>query len=152
MSIGKNIAVYRKNKGLTQGELGELLGVSNQAVSKWESEVSMPDVMLLPEIAKVLGVALDDIYELKENKHAVLEGDDRIVVVDVEGKGAKVKCNVPLDALKAIMGMLDDEGDSIGELFKNFGDDFTGTIVDIADSNSNSKVVVSVEHHENKNL
>ena len=40
MSIGKNIARLRKEMGLTQGELGEKIGVSNQAVSKWESEIS----------------------------------------------------------------------------------------------------------------
>lgn len=40
MSIGKNIAFLRKEKGMTQTELGDLLGVSNQAVSKWESDVS----------------------------------------------------------------------------------------------------------------
>ena len=150
MSIGKNLAVYRKNKGLTQGELGEMLGVTNQAVSKWESEVSMPDVMLLPEIAKVLGVTVDELYTLKESKPAVLEGDDRILVVDVESDGAKVKCNVPLDALKGITGMLGDDGDSIGNLFKNLGNDFTGTIVDVEDDDD--KVVVSVERYENKNL
>ncbi len=62
MSIGKNIAKYRKAKGLTQEELGAKLGVTNQAVSKWESEVSMPDVMLLPEIANALNITLDDLY------------------------------------------------------------------------------------------
>ncbi len=40
MSIGKNIAKYRKTRGLTQEELGTLLGVTNQAVSKWESDHS----------------------------------------------------------------------------------------------------------------
>lgn len=62
MSIGKNIAKYRKAKNLTQEELGIKLGVTNQAVSKWESEVSMPDVMLLPKITDALGVSLDDLY------------------------------------------------------------------------------------------
>ncbi len=66
MSIGKNIAAFRKDKGLTQTELGELLGVSNQAVSKWESEINMPDVMLLPEIAKALGVTLNQLYDIPE--------------------------------------------------------------------------------------
>lgn len=66
MSIGKNIAKYRKAKGLTQEELGAKLGVTNQAVSKWESEVSLPDVMLLPEITKVLGITLDDLYANKK--------------------------------------------------------------------------------------
>ena len=40
MSIGKNIAKYRKAAGMTQEELGTSLGVTNQAVSKWESEIS----------------------------------------------------------------------------------------------------------------
>lgn len=62
MSIGKNLAKYRKAKRLTQEELGEKLGVTNQAVSKWESEASMPDVMLLPEIATALNITLDDLY------------------------------------------------------------------------------------------
>ena len=55
MSIGENIAKYRKVKGLTQEQLGELLGVTNQAVSKWESAVSMPDIMLLPRISNAQG-------------------------------------------------------------------------------------------------
>ena len=62
MSIGKNIAKFRKSKGLTQEALGEMLGVTNQAVSKWESEVSMPDIMLLPQIAAALGITLDDLF------------------------------------------------------------------------------------------
>ena len=62
MSIGKNIAKYRKALGLTQEELGVKLGVTNQAVSKWESGVSMPDIMLLPEIAAALDISLEDIY------------------------------------------------------------------------------------------
>lgn len=62
MSIGKNIAKYRKAAGLTQEELGAKLGVTNQAVSKWESQVSMPDVMLLPEIANSLGVTIYQLY------------------------------------------------------------------------------------------
>lgn len=77
MSIGKNIAKYRKEKGLTQEELGAKLGVTNQAVSKWESEVSMPDVMLLPEIANALNVTLDDLYSIaKEPEKISCSADD----------------------------------------------------------------------------
>lgn len=63
MSIGKNIARRRKLIGLTQEELGGRLGITNQAVSKWESEVSMPDIMLLPQIADVLGCTLEEIMD-----------------------------------------------------------------------------------------
>lgn len=77
MSIGKNIAKYRKMLNLTQEELGVKLGVTNQAVSKWESEVSMPDVMLLPRIASVLGVTLEDIYGItKEPEKISVSADD----------------------------------------------------------------------------
>ncbi len=67
MSIGRNIAKFRKAKDLTQTEFGDLLGVSNQAVSKWEMEINMPDVMLLPEIAKVLGITLNQLYDIPED-------------------------------------------------------------------------------------
>lgn len=77
MSIGKNIAKYRKAKRLTQEELGEKLGVTNQAVSKWESEASMPDVMLLPEIATALNITLDDLYGIaKEPEKISCSADD----------------------------------------------------------------------------
>ena len=61
MSIGKNIAKFRQDKGLTQEALGRQIGVSNQAVSKWESDTTMPDVMLLPKIAEQLGVSLEEL-------------------------------------------------------------------------------------------
>lgn len=77
MSIGKNIAKYRKAKGFTQEELGAKLGVTNQAVSKWESEVSMPDIMLLPQIATVLNITLDDLYGIvKEPEKVSVSADD----------------------------------------------------------------------------
>ena len=66
MSIGKNIAKYRKANGLTQEELGAKIGVTNQSVSKWESEVSMPDVMLLPEIANALNITLENLYGIEK--------------------------------------------------------------------------------------
>ena len=77
MSIGKNIAKYRKAKGLTQEELGAMIGITNQSVSKWESEVSMPDIMLLPEIANALNITLDDLYGIaKEPEKVSVSADD----------------------------------------------------------------------------
>ena len=62
MSIGENIACLRKQKGWTQAELGEKLGVSNQAVSKWELGITMPDVMLLPTLADIFGCYIDELF------------------------------------------------------------------------------------------
>ena len=62
MFIGENIARLRKEKGWTQAELGEKLGVSNQAVSKWESGMTMPDIMLLPTLADMFGIYIDELF------------------------------------------------------------------------------------------
>ena len=71
MSIGKNIARLRKEKGLTQRELGEMLGVSNQAVSKWESEITSPDVSVFPSLADVFECSIDEIFEYIPKKERV---------------------------------------------------------------------------------
>jgi len=67
MSIGKNIAALRKAKGYTQEQLGDMLGVSNQAVSKWEGEATAPDIMLLPRLADALGTTLNGLYGLADD-------------------------------------------------------------------------------------
>ncbi|MBQ3099601.1 MAG: helix-turn-helix transcriptional regulator [Clostridia bacterium] len=76
MSISENIAKYRKAKGYTQEKLGELLGVTNQAVSKWELGVSMPDVMLLPKITEALGITFNDLYGIESNEQQYVKADD----------------------------------------------------------------------------
>ncbi len=57
--IGEQIAVLRKSKGITQNELGKRLGVSFQAVSKWERSETLPDISILPDLAKVLETTVD---------------------------------------------------------------------------------------------
>lgn len=78
MSISENIAKYRKLKGYTQEQLGEMFGITNQAVSKWESAVSMPDVMLLPKIADALGITLNDLYGIADEPNAQKNRNERI--------------------------------------------------------------------------
>ena len=65
--VGKQIALLRKNKKLTQSELGERIGVSFQAVSKWERGETLPDVTLLPDLAKILETTIDFILLGGEN-------------------------------------------------------------------------------------
>ncbi len=61
--IGLKIAHYRKRCGLTQEKLAKRVGVTSQAVSKWEQQLSCPDIMLLPELAKIFGVTIDELFE-----------------------------------------------------------------------------------------
>ncbi len=65
LKIGEKIAKYRKLKGYTQEQLGELVGVSGQAVSKWENG-GVPDTYLLPTISKVLGVSIDALFGVEK--------------------------------------------------------------------------------------
>ena len=62
LTLGKQIAYYRKEWGLTQEVLANRLGVTNQAVSKWESGQSCPDVQLLPLLADVFRVSMDALF------------------------------------------------------------------------------------------
>ena len=63
MSIGSKIAQLRKTKGITQEELAQLLSVTNQAVSKWESDQCCPDIQLLPKLADTFGVTIDALFD-----------------------------------------------------------------------------------------
>ena len=62
LHMGLRIARYRKELGLTQEALAQRLGVTNQAVSKWEGDVCCPDIQLLPELADALGLSLDALF------------------------------------------------------------------------------------------
>jgi transcriptional regulator with XRE-family HTH domain len=60
--LGENIAALRRASGLTQELLADRLGVTSQAVSKWERQLSCPDVSLLPAMAEVFGVDIDELF------------------------------------------------------------------------------------------
>lgn len=66
MSIGKVIRKYRKEKNMTQEEMAVRLGVTAPAVNKWENENSLPDIMLLAPIARLLGISLDTLLSFRE--------------------------------------------------------------------------------------
>ena len=60
--IGAFIARCRKEKNLTQMQLAETLGITNQAVSKWENGRGMPDMSLLQPLCDVLGISLNELF------------------------------------------------------------------------------------------
>ena len=62
IDIGAKIQELRRKKGATQAEMGEALGVSSQAVSRWENQVGTPDIDSLPSIADYLGVTIDELF------------------------------------------------------------------------------------------
>lgn len=63
--IGRKIRALRKNKNMTQEQLAEVLSVSSQAVSKWENNISVPDIGLLPVIARYFGITMDEFFNYR---------------------------------------------------------------------------------------
>ncbi|MBO4832008.1 MAG: helix-turn-helix domain-containing protein [Oscillospiraceae bacterium] len=64
MELGKKIKQLRFKAGLTQEQLAEKLRIGAQSVSKWENAVAMPDITMLPLLAEVFGVSIDDLFDL----------------------------------------------------------------------------------------
>jgi transcriptional regulator with XRE-family HTH domain len=105
-TLGKRIAALRREKNLKQDDVAQALSVSPQAVSKWENDQTCPDISLLPQLAKLLGVSVDELLEGKKEVAPVVtmvpeenrkELKDMIlrVVVDSAG-GDKVRINLPM--------------------------------------------------------
>ena len=67
MDMGKKIKTLRAGKGLTQEKLAQELGVTPQAVSRWENGSAMPDISLLPALSVCFGVRIDDFFELSDD-------------------------------------------------------------------------------------
>ena len=67
ITIGHRIRVYRERHRLTQEEFGKRLGVSRQAISKWERQECYPDITLFPSLARLLGCDIRDFFE-KDSK------------------------------------------------------------------------------------
>ena len=78
--LGETIYRLRKEKGMSQAELGELVGVSNKAVSKWETYEANPDITLLPLLAQSLGVTTDELLtDIKAEKGDLKHKETRIL-------------------------------------------------------------------------
>ena len=82
MTIGDRIKNLRKKKNMTQEDLADCLGVSYQAVSKWECNLTSPDLGLIGPLTKLLGVTSDELLGLTEE-----ECDERRAYFDNEYKG-----------------------------------------------------------------
>ena len=67
-TLGNRIAMLRRKKELKQDALAEMLGVSPQAVSKWENDQSCPDISLLPKLSQILGVTVDELLTGKSEE------------------------------------------------------------------------------------
>ena len=65
-NLGEMISSLRKEKGMTQSDLAEKMNVTDKAVSKWERNLSCPDVNSIPKLAEVLGVSVDELMNTRK--------------------------------------------------------------------------------------
>ena len=76
-TMGKRISELRKNKGMTQEQLAQRVGVTAQAVSKWENDLSCPDISILPQLAEALGVTTDELLGKVQLRSLSLEDAEK---------------------------------------------------------------------------
>ena len=100
MTRGETIAEKRKSKGLTQEILSEKLGVSPQAVSRWETDQTCPDTSILVKLAGILGCTVEDILEGRDGSiSAEKKFEDlelRVIIEPVSGDRTEVPIPMPM--------------------------------------------------------
>lgn len=109
--MGARIGELRRARGLTQEAVAEQLGVSAQAVSKWENDASCPDIMCLPRLAELLGTTTDALlsgekepevrFVPEEQRRGV---DEMMLRIRVNaGDRDRVRINVPLSLVRVML-------------------------------------------------
>ncbi len=79
LNIGNQIKELRRANGMTQERLAELIGISFQAISKWENNIALPDITLVPKLAKIFEVSTDELFafNLKDMQKDIEQYADR---------------------------------------------------------------------------
>lgn len=80
-SIGETIASLRKQKGMTQNELAEKMNVTDKAVSKWERDLSCPDINTISKLANILDVSVDELLQAKKKENSNTKLKDLINLI-----------------------------------------------------------------------
>ena len=109
-TLGMMIAELRKQHGMTQLELAEKMGVTDKAVSKWERDLSCPDINSIPKLAEILGVSVEELMQVKkEAEEPVSKVSEALEVMPKAltlAMGVAVTVLTILDAMDAKSGMI----------------------------------------------
>jgi transcriptional regulator with XRE-family HTH domain len=107
-TLGMMISTLRKEKGMTQLELAEKMGVTDKAVSKWERDLSFPDINSIPKLAEIFEISVDELMQVKtETKENI--GKNKVdEIVDVALKGIGMAMGIAV-AILSILGELETE-------------------------------------------
>ena len=101
-TMGMMIATKRKELGMTQLDLAEKMGVTDKAVSKWERDLSYPDINSLPQLAEVFDMSVDDLMQVKRES---MEQGEKTTVKDIFRLIPRAVC-VAMGIAVAALGIL----------------------------------------------
>ena len=110
-TFGQRFARLRKSKGYTQEQIADKVNISYQAVSKWENDISSPDISILGELANILGVTIDELLgRVDPNEVKLVDQNERkdiknmVLKIVVDSKdGDKVNVKLPMLLIKTFL-------------------------------------------------
>jgi transcriptional regulator with XRE-family HTH domain len=107
MTIGQNISINRKEKGITQEQLAEICNVSPQAVSKWENDISYPDITLLKTIARTFGISVDKLLDDGSMPAVILSENEsvkgKLLKIRIVDHDDKINLNLPIPLIELLL-------------------------------------------------
>lgn len=160
-TIGQNIASYRKKAGMTQEELSEKLGVTAQAISKWENDLSYPDLEIVRKLASIFGITVDQLLNGEDSVPAVKvveteHPEKRILLISTETKNtlgaSKVNLRLPVGLIKKayetgkLEELVGDSADILESAMQFILQGTVGPIVDV--ENEDATVHIEVIDYE----
>ena len=157
-TFGQRLQRLRKERNLTQEEVAEKIGITPQGISKWENNLSSPDINILLNLADILGVSVEELLGKEKEKTEVLQDFDYkkvVLKIVVDSEGDKVKINFPLALGEAVLGTylkldLKDEEDALEgidfeKIFDLVKQGVIGELVNV-ESSDGTKVSIRVEY------
>ena len=105
-TLGMMISLLRKEKGMTQLELAEKMRVTDKAVSKWERDLSFPDINSIPKLAEVFEVSVDELMQVKTETKENMSKNKIDEIVDTVLKGVGVAMGIAVTVL-SVLGELE---------------------------------------------
>ena len=105
-TLGMMISSLRKEKGMTQLQLAEKMGVTDKAVSKWERDLSFPDINSIPKLAEVFEISVDELMQVKTETKENMSKNKIDEIVDTVLNGVGVAMGIAVTVL-SVLGELE---------------------------------------------